>query len=217
MTRPHFRFAVILTALLVAVTLTGGALASGAAPRSAVGRQQAFHDEMRKLWEDHIIWTRLTIVSFAADLPDLEPTLDRLLQNQADLGSAVAPFYGEEAGQALTDLLREHILGAVDVLTAAKAADEVTLTAALAAWYENGQEIADFLHQANPRFWPQEEMRNMMRDHLDLTLDEATARLQGDFEADIAAYEDVHRQILDMADMLSSGIIKQFPEKFGGL
>jgi hypothetical protein len=210
------RFALILTALLLAATMAGGAIASGAASPSAVTQKQAFHDEMRKLWEDHITWTRLTIVSFAAGLPDLEPTLDRLLQNQTDLGNAIAPFYGEEAGQALTDLLREHIFGAVDVLTAAKASDQEALAAALAAWYVNGQEIADFLHQANPRFWPQDEMRAMMRQHLDLTLAEASARLEGDFETDIATYEEVHRQILAMADMLSSGIIRQFPQKFAG-
>ena len=177
-------------------------------------QKQAFRDEMRKLWEDHITWTRLTIVSFAADLPDLPRTLDRLLENQVDLGNAIVPFYGEDAGQALTDLLTEHILGAVDILVAAKAQDQPALDAAVEAWYVNGDEISDFLFEANPGSWPQDEMRAMMREHLDLTLEEASARLQGDFETDIATYEEIHRQILEMADMLSDGIIRQFPQKF---
>jgi len=54
----------------------------------------------------------------------------------------------------------------------------------------------------------------MMKEHLDLTLAEASARLNGDWNADIAAYENIHTQILDMADMLSAGIIHQFPKKF---
>ena len=168
---------------------------------------------MRKLWEDHITWTRLAIVSFAAELDDLMPTLDRLHQNQDDIGDAIAPFYGEAASDALAGLLHDHIDGAVAVLVAARDHPE-DLQGALDAWYANGEEIADFLNQANPRFWPQEEMRAMMRDHLDLTLAEASARLDGEFEADIAAYEEVHLQILEMADMLSSGIIGQFPSKF---
>ena len=57
-----------------------------------------FHQEMRKLWEDHITWTRLYIVSAVAELPDLEATAGRLLQNQADIGAAVATFYGDDAG-----------------------------------------------------------------------------------------------------------------------
>lgn len=113
-----------------------------------------------------------------------------------------------------TDLLTEHILGEVEMLVAADAQDQPALDAAVEAWYVNGEEIADLLHEANRRFWPQDERRAMMREDLDLTLAEASARLAGDFAADIAAYEEIHRQILEMADMLSSGIIRQFPQEF---
>ena len=75
-----------------------------------------FRQEMRKLWEDHVTWTRLYIVSAVAELPDLEATAGRLLQNQADIGAAIATFYGDDAGSALTDLLRQHILIAADLV-----------------------------------------------------------------------------------------------------
>jgi hypothetical protein len=176
--------------------------------------KQGFHDDMRKLWEDHVTWTRLFIVSFAADLPDLGPTADRLLQNQQDIGDAIAPFYGEAAGAQLTDLLRDHILIAADVLAAAKGGDQAGLEAALERWYANGDDIAAFLHSANSKRWPIGHMEAMMREHLDLTLEEASLRLQGDYAGDIATYEEVHVAILEMADMLSSGIIKQFPGAF---
>lgn len=188
------------------------------APASA--RQQpslkmlAFHDEMRKLWEDHITWTRLYIVSAAADLPDKDLTAQRLLQNQVDLGNAIKPFYGDAAGDQLTALLTDHILIAVEVIDAAKNGDTDAFEDALARWYSNGDDIAAFLNAANPKQWGLREMQMMMKSHLDLTLKEAAARLNGDFAADIAAYEEVHLEILHMADMLSEGIIKQFPEKF---
>ena len=177
-------------------------------------RQLAFHDGMRKLWEDHITWTRLFIVSFAAGLPDTDATAQRLLQNQTDLGNAIKPFYGDAAGRQLTALLREHILIAADLLQAAKAGDSAGVADANARWYANADEIATFLHRANPDEWPLDEMKLMMRKHLDLTLAEAVARLNGDWPADIAAYEQVHQEILHMADMLSTGIIHQFPKKF---
>jgi hypothetical protein len=173
-----------------------------------------FRDDMRKLWEDHITWTRLVIVSFAADLPDLGPTTDRLLQNQVDIGKAFEPFYGKAAARRLTRLLTEHITGAVDVLVAAKAGDDAAFEDASDAWYRNGRQIAGFLHEANPDNWALREMRRMMREHLDLTLTEAAHRLAGEFEKDIAAYEAVHEAILHMADMLSGGVIKQFPNRF---
>jgi hypothetical protein len=177
-------------------------------------QQLAFHDGMRKLWEDHVTWTRLFIVSFAAGLPDTDATAQRLLQNQTDLGNAIKPFYGNAAGRQLTVLLREHILIAADLLKAAKAGNSEGVADASARWYANADEIATFLHRANPEEWPLDEMKQMMRKHLDLTLAEAVARLHGDWSADIAAYDRVHQEILHMADMLSTGIIHQFPKKF---
>ena len=182
--------------------------------KAASARELALHDDMRKLWEDHVTWTRLAIVSFLADLPDFERTAGRLLANQDDIGAAIAPYYGQQAGARLTGLLKEHIAGAVDLLKAARAGDEAGLARAKDAWYRNGDEIAGFLSHANPRNWPLAAMRAMMRTHLDQTIEEATARLSGDFAADVRAYDEIHRHILVMADALSAGIVKQFPGRF---
>jgi hypothetical protein len=180
---------------------------------SAPATRAAFRAAMRKLWEDHITWTRLFIISAAEDLSDVGPTADRLLRNQQDLGDAIKPFYGEAAGQHLTALLRDHILIAADLVAAAKAGNSAGVDEASARWYANADEIAAFLSAANPANWPPDEMRAMMRSHLDLTLAEAVARLRDDYVEDIAVYEQVHAQILHMADMLSAGIINQFPQK----
>jgi exonuclease VII small subunit len=174
----------------------------------------AFQDEMRKLWEDHVTWTRLAIVSFIDDLSDLEPTVARLMQNQTDIGDAIKPYYGDEAGEQLTKLLEGHINGAVELLTAAKASDQKQVKKETAAWYRNGNQIADFLSRANPDNWPRAEMRSMMRTHLDQTLAEAVQRLEGDHEAEVRTYDEIHDHILEMADALSEGIFAQFPEKF---
>ena len=173
-----------------------------------------FQQTMRKLWEDHITWTRVYIIDVAADLPEADASAERLLQNQVDIGDAIKPFYGDEAGNQLTTLLQEHITGAVDLLAAAKAGDNAQLETAKTSWYDNANEIAAFLSTANPDNWPQAEMETMMKSHLDLTLEEATARLNGDWMADVAAYDKVHEDILHMADMLADGIVKQFPDQF---
>jgi hypothetical protein len=180
-----------------------------------------FHDAMRKLWEDHITYTRNVIISFELNepdagtvLPDLGTVVDRLLQNQVDIGDAIKPYYGTDAGNQLTALLQEHITGAANVLTALKANDQAALQTALDAWYANAHEIAVFLSNANPRNWPLAEMDQMMRDHLDATTGEAVARHQSDWSGDVAAYDRVHEQALMMADMLSNGIIAQFPQLF---
>jgi hypothetical protein len=214
------------------VGAVGLALAIGtwgivANPAAASVRTQAHHhgvsnrvsseqldQAMRKLWEDHITWTRLFIVSATAGLPDLQATTDRLLQDQVDIGDAIKPYYGATAGTQLTNLLRAHILGAADVLTAAKASDDAKVQQTKDAWYANGHDIAAFLSSANPKNWKSADMDSMMRQHLDLTLDEAVAHLQGRYADDVAAYDRVHNEILQMADMLADGIVHQFPKKF---
>ena len=214
--RLSFAAAVAGVAAALSLVLAADHPASAHAARTgtASAKAAAFSASMDKLWEDHIVWTRMVIVDFAAGLPDLKAAETRLLRNQVDIGNAVKPYYGAAAGNALTQLLRTHILEAVPVLEAAKTGDKAGLTKALAAWYANAHQIAAFLSKANPHAWPLAMTSSMMKHHLDLTTKEAVARLQGHWAADIAAYDGVHNEILQMSHMLSTGIVSQFPNRF---
>jgi hypothetical protein len=174
---------------------------------------EEFRVAMRDLWVDHVVYTRQYIVDVAGDLASVNDTAGRLLKNQEDIGNAIKPYYGEEAGDQLTDLLRQHILIAVDLVAAAKDGNTTALNAANATWYQNADDIATFLSTANPNF-DKEEMKAMLNEHLRLTTNEAVARLNGDNAADIAAFDEIHKQAMGMADGLSSGIIAQFPDEF---
>jgi hypothetical protein len=171
--------------------------------------------DMRKLWEDHITWTRNVIFCFLDSLPGTTEAVNRLLQNQDDIGNAIKPYYGVAAGNALTALLYGHILTAADVLTALHTNNTPALNAALAAWYANADSIAMFLSAANP-YLPLAQMTQMMHDHLDLTTQEAVARHTMNYPADVAAYDAVHLEILEMSDMISAAIVRQFHNMFSG-
>ncbi|RPI17583.1 MAG: glycosyltransferase [Ignavibacteriae bacterium] len=168
---------------------------------------------MRKLWEDHIVWTRNVILNIIDGLPGTDEAVARLLKNQDDIGDAIKPYYGNDAGDKLTKLLREHITIAADLLKAAKSGDQTAFKDANKKWIDNADEIANFLSSANPNL-PGEDMKKMMQDHLSLTTDEALARLNKDYNADVAAYDKVHDEIIMMSDGLANAIIKQFPDKF---
>jgi hypothetical protein len=173
----------------------------------------ALHSAMRTLWAQHMEWTWSTVVAFAGGSPALQATMDRLLQNQADIGAAVATYYGPAAGNRLTDLLTTHIKDAVPVLTAAKSGDTTALDQAVADWYANAQDIADFLASANPA-WKQGEMRQMMKGHITQTIAYASAVLGGKYADAVTKYDEAEAHMVDMADMLSGGIVAQFPAKF---
>jgi hypothetical protein len=207
-------------AALVALAVSNGhdAMAHGHAtahtPTAVTPKAAALQADLRELWEDHIVWTRLAIISLTSGSPDTQATVGRLLQNQVDLGNAVKPYYGKAAGNALTAVLRQHILIAADVVAAAKAGDQAKLAEAQARWQRNADEIAGVLASVNPRYWKLGVMKAEMSRHLALTTQEAVARLQGDWAGDVAAYDKIHRHILHMSDTLADGVVKQFPRRF---
>lgn len=168
---------------------------------------------MRKLWEDHITYTRNYIISALADLEDIGKVAERLLKNQDDIGDAIKPVYGEEAGKKLAALLRDHILIATEVVKAAKMGNNEELTKANNKWYGNADDIAAFLSSANPN-WQKKTLQDMLYKHLEYTTQEVVSRLRKDWGTDIEAYDKGHEHMLMFADMLTAGIVKQFPAKF---
>jgi hypothetical protein len=205
-------------AALAALAASGGREAHAHAHHATSGEisrsELALRQGMRQLWEDHVTWTRLAVISLTSESPDTNATVSRLLRNQTDIGNAIKPYYGKAAGQALTRLLREHITIAADLIAAAKAGDQEKVASAQASWQRNADQIAGFLNKANPRAWKLGEMKAMLRTHLGLTTQEVVARLNGKWAADVRAYDAIHRQALGMADMLSDGIVQQFAARF---
>ena len=223
--RTHRPIPLALTALIAlfsafaALALSGGheAHARGtahAASASVSPQELALRNEMRRLWEDHVTWTRLAVVSLTAGSPDTDATVARLLRNQTDIGNAIKPFFGNAAGAALTKELRSHILIAADLIAAAKAGDQARVASEQARWRANADSIATLLSRANPGYWKRAGVAAMLGEHLRLTTLEVVARLQGRWVADVAAYDRIHRHALHMADTLSAGIVGRFPGRF---
>jgi hypothetical protein len=281
--------------------------ATTTAPRgtsqTAVGRT-VFHDRMRELWGDHIVYTRSFIVSASAGNADTAEVLQRLLRNQDEIGEAIKPYYGDAAGTQLASLLRNHIQLAGKALVAAKGTstqtsmsdmnmkdssstyisnrmgrdtvygsktdtakinsqnpnttqrmgdttkakqpnagtvrqdttaqanaygygqtsmqagqqankvDTTQVNEAVAALNANADSIAAFLNKANPRGFALPTIQSALHMHIDLLMKEAQAQLKKDWSGSVAAFDESMRQAQQMADMLSEGIMKQFPSRF---
>ncbi len=168
---------------------------------------------MRKLWEDHIVYTRNYIISALADLEDADAIAQRLLKNQDDIGEAIKAYYGDDVGNKLATLLRDHIMIAAEVVKGAKMGNNKDLKKANKKWYANADDIAVFLSSANPN-WAKKDLTDMLYKHLKLTTGEVVSRLKKDWVADIDFYDKGHMHMLMFSDALTDGIVKQFPDKF---
>jgi hypothetical protein len=198
---------------ILALALAAPALADGGGAPSRLTEPQ-LREGLRRLWEEHVTYTAFFYTAVINGGDDAARLAERLLRNQDDLGAAVKPFYGEGAGQQLAALLRDHILVAADLVTAAKAGDAAGQERATRRWYANADAIAAFLAAANPH-WPRKALEEALHAHLAMTTDAVVAKLHHDTAAAIAAYDRGHEHMLQVADVLAAGIVKQFPERFG--
>jgi hypothetical protein len=210
---------ILLAALVAGCSSTGrqaGSIEGSAGGMGMLGSAPTAHEMalkqgMRDLWSDHVVWTRDYIIAATAGSPSAQTALDRLMKNQEDLGAAIVPYYGAQAGSRLTALLKDHIRIAGEVVTAAKAGNQTQLQDADRRWHANADEIATFLSGANSH-WRKADLLAMLNEHLTLTTQEATARLKSDWTADRTAFDRIYDQAMMMADQLAEGILMQFPE-----
>ncbi|MFF2175113.1 hypothetical protein ACFVT8_01390 [Lysinibacillus sp. NPDC058147] len=167
----------------------------------------------RILWMEHVNWTRMTIISIVFGLPDLPFVQERLLQNATDLGNCLRPFYGDQIADRYAELIKEHLLIAAQLVTAAAKGDTATADAKEKEWYRNADDIAIFLNQINP-YLSVEEVQKMFYTHLALTKKEAVTMIQKNYQEDIQVFDDIEAEALAMSDMIASAIVMQFGHLF---
>ncbi|MGZ7050228.1 MAG: hypothetical protein ACXVHO_09490 [Methanobacterium sp.] len=174
-----------------------------------------FDKKWMGLWEEHVAWTRLAIISLVdiKDENETQATLNRLLRNTKDMAEVCKMFYGEDAANTFDSLMHDHLTIAAELVQDAVAGDSEKADDTEKRWYANADEIAATLQTLNPN-WKEEEMKSMLYEHLRLTKKEAVDRITKDYVASVETYDEIEKQAREMADGFSHGIIMQFPDRF---
>lgn len=175
--------------------------------------EQTLSNHMRLLWEQHVYWTRMVILSMAFGLPDTEFATNRLLRNPQDFEAALKPFYGEAIAARFEKLFTSHLTIAAELVNAAKAGNSAAAADAEKRWYANADQIAAFLGSINP-YWSTQEWQKMLYNHLAMTKAEAVDILTQKYADSIRMFEDIEQEALAMADVMTQGIVKQFAQYF---
>ncbi len=170
--------------------------------------------QMNLVWEQHIMWTRMLLISIAENLKDLEATQARLLRNPKDIADVFRRFYGIAVANRIQQLLTEHLVIGKDLIVALKNKNQEEATKLNTKWYQNADEMAEAFSSINPFYYPREEIRNMLYEHLRLTTNQVNNRLQRKYVEDINSYDMVQKEILKMSQFFVNGIVRQFPNLF---
>lgn len=173
----------------------------------------ALTNTLRMLWEQHIAWTRMTILSIISNSPDVDYVTERLLRNPIDFEKVLKPLYGNRITSKFSDLFKNHLVIAAELVKDSKSGNKEAAANAEKRWYANANEIAAFLASINP-YWSQEDWETMLHNHLALTKYEAVDMLTSNYSESITVYDEIEKQALKMADVMAKGIVKQFPENF---
>lgn len=166
-------------------------------------------NELRKLWEEHVFWSRLFVVSALGELPDIETTTKRLLRNPADFAKVLEIYYGRPKAGTFRGLFDEHIKIAASIVNNAKQGNNKAVEQYSRLWENNADQIAAFLAGINPN-WPESEWKKSLHDHLRMITDMVIARLSGEYMKDSMIFDMIEEQALEMADAMAAGIISQF-------
>lgn len=168
---------------------------------------------MDLVWEQHIMWTRMLLISIAENLSDLEDTKNRLLENPKDIADVFKTYYGNNIANTIQKLLTEHLVIGANLITALKNGNQKLADELNSNWYKNADNMAVAFSNINP-FYPRESVRKMLYEHLKLTTDEVSARLNKNYIADIKAFDMVQKEILKMSKFFVDGIVRQFSTMF---
>ena len=172
----------------------------------------ALNQNLRKLWADQATWTYKYIISNLERLFDNKFVLVRLLNNQEFLGSSISNFFGTYNTQKFIDLMKEHVDLIGQLIEILKSGSKTRLDNLTIKWQQNAEEIAQLLASVNPN-WKKENLI-ILFNNIQAIKDQIMARLHKKWDVDIKLLNKTIEHNLHIADVLTEGIVKQFPDKF---
>ncbi|MGE5167876.1 MAG: hypothetical protein ACM3KT_04595 [Deltaproteobacteria bacterium] len=172
------------------------------------------HATLRSLWHGHLVATHdYALAVHANNKAGESKAADAVVANAKEIANAVAGFYGKDAGDGLLKLLAGHWGGVKAITDSAHAGDKTAEQKALTEALDNGTAIAKFLSGANPN-WTEGGLQGALAMHVNdhkMQVDQMMANAPAAEQA--KSWTEMQQHMDMIADVLSDGIAKQFPDK----
>ena len=171
--------------------------------------QRELNNDMRQAWSQHNFWGNMFLVSLFHTLENLDAVKMRLEQSPEDIAAVFQSFYASPTVTQIRNLLAEHVRLAGEMANAMKNGNMERSTQLETQLNQNADQMARLLANANSNY-DYEELRRMMRNHLNLMQDTMTSELSGDHNEAVRLMGENEDQLMDMADVLTEGLVQQF-------
>ncbi len=165
----------------------------------------SLRQRMRMAWLNHITLVKFYLTSFFENLSSQNAWKDAVKNNAEEILNIFAQYYPASAMQRLRNLFMEH-LRLTDEVAASLKADPTASGETMENWYINAEEIASFLSRQTPAY-NETELRKMLYNHLDMERQQMEAYLDGDYATDIKIFLNSQKNMIELADFLSSGLM----------
>ncbi|MGI6728311.1 MAG: hypothetical protein ACOX4P_07175 [Anaerovoracaceae bacterium] len=165
--------------------------------------------EVRRFWEQQVMWMRFFIISTVEGLKDLPVVTQRLFLNPRDFYYLLRIFFGDAEANRFADFLTFHMSNLGHLLKALMNNDQEAANRFTVDLNRNAKEMASFLSQMNP-YWEEERWTELLYNLVSLTINQMVARIAGNYAEDIEIFDKNEENAYKIADYLSKGIIYSF-------
>lgn len=172
-------------------------------------------DKMNLLWQQNSFWTRNLVLCVIDSLPGKDQAIWRLTKNHEEICELFNTYFGEEAKATLTELFYSSLNFELEVINASLT-DSILAKEALKKWQFSMAAIADQLFKYNSK-WMLKDLKAVMNAQAEFTFQTIRQRLIRDYDLEVIAFDKLMMNTSRVSNMLSQGLIYQYPQKFSDL
>jgi len=180
--------------------------------------------------DSRTIWTKFALglvnlsVARQGKLDSAGQVEGRLIKAASSIGDFFVPYYGMTAGYKIGALLAAYARIGIDTIHTVQNGKDLNQFRTL--WISPINELADYLNELNPSNFPKELLVDMFTNLAAYWTDNIKARFASDESADAISLDNISKLVItgipnhinrgytSLADVLSRGVIAQFPLSF---
>lgn len=174
-------------------------------------KEMELRTNMRYIFTQYLAWQRVAAAETLAGAQDAAKAQARFVSSQDDICGIFKSYFGDYNGGQITNIFKQYNQFISDYVEATRSHGDKALI--INRMHDKSEEIGSLLNMANMS-WSKDEISAAFKKYSDMLVSEIDLQGNNPGSVDTAMMDATYAQSMDMADIFTSGIIKQDPAKF---